>query len=108
MFGASDRESIPTGLADGSIQQALSMMNGDFVNGAVRSHASHPIRRWRVERGLSVSQTIDAVFYQVLTRKPTKRERKWAMELVADSKGDAGWEDLQWALFNTREFQFIR
>lgn len=108
VFGASNRESIPTGPEDGSVQQALSMMNGSFVNGAVRSHPNHPIRRWLRERGLSVSQTVDAVFYQVLTRKPTKRERKWAMQLLAESRGDAGWEDLQWALFNTREFQFIR
>lgn len=108
IFGASDRETIPDGRLDGSIQQALSLMNGNFVNGAVRSHPNHPIRRWRGDRNLNASSTLDAVFYQVLTRKPTKRERKWAIEVVGNSRGDAGWEDLQWALFNTREFQFIR
>ena len=95
-------------MADGSIQQALSLMNGSFLNGAVRSHPGHPIVRWRNERRLSTRQLVEAVFFQVLTREPTKRERKWAMEIIADSRGDAGWEDLQWALFNTREFQFIR
>lgn len=108
VFGASDRESIPDGLEDGSIQQALSMMNGEFLNGAVRYHPGHPLVRWRNERGLNTSRMIEAVFYQVLTRKPTKREKKWALEIVASSRGDVGWEDLQWALFNTREFQFIR
>lgn len=108
VFGASDRETIPDGSSYGSIQQALSMMNGDFVNGVVRDHPGHPIRRWREARRLGLQQLVDAVFYQVLTRKPTKRERQWALEIVTGSRGNTGWEDLQWALFNTREFQFIR
>ncbi|MCB9857487.1 MAG: DUF1553 domain-containing protein [Phycisphaerales bacterium] len=108
IFGASDRETLPDGTADGSIQQALSLMNGDFVNGVVRSHPGHPIVRWRAARRLNTKQLVDAIFYQVLTREPTQQERKWAMDVISDSRGDAGWEDLQWALFNTREFQFIR
>lgn len=106
-FGASDRETVGSKPADGSIQQALTLLNGDFVNSAVRYHDNHPLRRWRSERGLTANQMIEALFYQVLTRAPTKKEMDWAMSYVTG--GDEGsWEDLQWALFNTREFQFIR
>ncbi len=107
-FGASDREAIPTGQREPSVQQALTLLNGDFLNHAIRYHPSHPITVWRRERGLSLSQIIEATFYQILTRPPTKRERAWAAELVGSGGADDAWEDLQWALFNTREFQFIR
>lgn len=107
-FGASDRETIPTGRLDGSIQQSLTLLNGDFLNRAIAYHPSHPIRQWRNVRGLNLDQLISAMFFQILTREPTKKERRDAVELIGNGGDDAAWEDLQWALFNTREFQFIR
>jgi len=107
-FGASDRETIPQHMQNGSIQQSLTLLNGDFLNRAVRFHPAHPFRIWRRDRGYNLSQMVEAAFYQVLTRKPTKYELKEALEMIGNGSDDSAWEDLQWALFNTREFQFIR
>ncbi len=107
VFGASDRETVGSRPVDGSIQQSLTLLNGNFLNTALRYHDDHPLRRWRSERGFSPAQMVEALFYQVLTRGPTRQEMEWSLAHVA-SGGDDAWEDLQWALINTREFQFIR
>jgi len=95
-------------MQNGSIQQSLTLLNGDFLNRAVRFHRDHPFRVWRRERGYNLKQMVEAAFYQVLTRKPTKYELKESLEMIGNGSDDSAWEDLQWALFNTREFQFIR
>ena len=107
-FGASDRLTIESRAQTGSIQQALTLLNGGFVNRAVRLHAGHPIRTWKSVKGLNTTQQVDALFYQILTRPPTGQERRRALGYLGDGRNRQAWQDLQWALFNTREFQFIR
>ncbi|MCG8406043.1 MAG: DUF1549 and DUF1553 domain-containing protein [Phycisphaerales bacterium] len=107
-FGASDRQTIQSPPLNGSIQQTLTLLNGRFLNGTVRWHPDHPLQQWRHARGLNVGQLVDALFYQILTRPPTKQERRGALQYVGNGGFDEAWEDLQWALFNSREFQFIR
>ncbi len=109
VFGASDRETVsPRPPEGGSIQQFLTLLNGDFINGATRFHADHPLRRWSAMRGANVPDLVDALFMQTLTRPPTKQEQSSARAYVGNGTFDEAWEDLQWALMNTREFQFIR
>lgn len=108
IFGASDRETIVTLPAGGSIQQSLTLLNGGFVNGALRFHPDHPISRWSAANGSNIRQTIDALFMQTLTRPPTEKERRTAIDFIGNGTHDDAWEDLQWAIMNTREFQFIR
>ena len=108
-FGCTDREALLPRNTSGSIQQALTLLNGDLVNRAVALHRDHPIRYWQKARGFSAEQIVDAIFVQILTRPPTPYERQTAIRYVFATGGrDKGWEDLQWALLNTREFQFIR
>lgn len=107
-FGASDRETIPQHLQNGSIQQSLTLLNGDLLNRAVRFHRGHPFSNWRNNRRYNIAQMVEAAFFQILTRKPTKYELNEALEMIGNGSDDSAWEDLQWALFNTREFQFIR
>lgn len=108
VFGASDRETISPRPAGGSIQQMLTLLNGDFLNSAVRFHDDHPLHEWSTSRGMGVGQMVDALYAQILTRQPTRAEKRAAMAHVGNGTFDELWEDLQWALINTREFQFVR
>lgn len=108
VFGASDRDTVLPRDSSSSIQQSLTLLNGRFLNGAVRVHADHPLQGWDRSLGLSTSALVDALFMQILTRLPTPDERRAALRYLGSYGGLEAWEDLQWALFNTREFQFIR
>ena len=108
IFGASDRDTLLPRPTSGSIQQSLTLMNGDFVSAAIRIHPDHPLVFWDRERSLTNTQMIDALFAQILTRLPTIKERNWALRYIGYGRDEWLWEDLQWALINTREFQFIR
>lgn len=107
-FGASDRQTIRPPPQNGSIQQTLTLLNGRFLNQTVRWHSNHPLQQWSQVNGLNVGEMVDALFYQILTRPPTKNERRAALRYVGDGSFDGAWEDLQWTLFNSSEFQFIR
>jgi hypothetical protein len=108
IFGATDRDTLLPRNTTPSIQQALTLLNGDFVNRAVMLHADHPLVWWQRQQGLGTAQMVDALFAQFLTRLPTAAERRAAMNYVGFGREDWPWEDLQWALINTREFQYIR
>lgn len=108
VFGASDRDTLLPRSTSSTIQQSLTLLNGEFVTRAVRLHADHPLIYWQRERGLTTTQMVDAMFVQVLTRLPTAQERRWALRYIGWGTSEWAWEDLQWALINTREFQFIR
>lgn len=108
VFGASDRDTLLPRSASSSIQQSLTLLNGELVNRAVVLHAGHPLIAWERDRGLTPPQMIDALFVQFLTRLPTPQERRWALNYIGWGTNEWAWEDLQWALVNTREFQFVR
>ncbi|HKQ50350.1 MAG TPA: DUF1553 domain-containing protein [Phycisphaerae bacterium] len=107
IFGSTDRDTLLPRPQTPTIQQSLTMLNGDFLNQAVRIHPEHPIRYWE-RQGMSAADCVDALFLQILTRPPTGDERRWALSYIGEGTREWAWEDLQWALFNTREFQFIR
>lgn len=108
VFGASDRDTLLPRPTTGSIQQSLTLMNGDFVGAAIRIHPDHPLVYWDRSLKLTNSQMVDALFAQFLTRLPTGKERQWGLKYVGYGNDEWAWEDLEWALINTREFQFIR
>lgn len=50
---------------------------------------------------------LDEIYLATVSRIPTAEEREAALEYVAKSQDRRGaWEDLQWALLNTKEFLF--
>jgi len=108
IFGAPDRDTLLPRSRAGSIQQALTLLNGDFVNRAVTLHQDHPLLYWQRSYGLSTAQMVDAMFIQFLTRLPTSLERRKVLSYVGFGGQEWAWEDVQWALINTREFQYIR
>lgn len=107
-LGATDREIVLPRSKTGGIQRSLNMLNGDFINEAVKLHDAHPVRVWRKQRNMMPAQIVDLLFLQILTRPPTPYERNLALQFVGGGVQDGAWEDLQWSLLNCREFHFVR
>jgi hypothetical protein len=50
---------------------------------------------------------LDEMFLRTLSRFPNDKERAQCLKHIAEVKGTKeGWQDLLWALLNTREFGF--
>ncbi len=107
-FGSHDRQTIHPRDPEATIPQALELLNGDFLNNAVRLHPTHPVLGW-LARGNGPALVVRKLFVQTLGREPTRYELDQAMGYLGESRGGKGaWSDLHWALINTREFMFIR
>jgi hypothetical protein len=112
-FGQSDRTIIEAGTTDGTVPQLLTLFNG-------------PVTHMMLEAGSVIneevvnakpSDRIDVIFLSILGRRPTAGERKIAYQEIKDNlqkyknepnKRLAGYGNIIWALFNTREFLFIQ
>jgi hypothetical protein len=104
-FGQSDREQIDNGNTDPAVTQALSLMNG-FVETRIAKNPDTVLMKNAQSKG-SVRNGIDAVFLTMLSRNPTRSERK-AWENDFRKNGIAAAADLIWTLVNTNEFIFIK
>ncbi len=102
LFGQSDRLIADTSTTDGSVPQALMLMNGgagqlisDTNCAAVTKAGS----------AATPDEKIDSLYLAFLARKPTAEERPVAAKALTTGLGIS---DLAWALANTREFLFIQ
>jgi hypothetical protein len=83
-----------------SLQRALILMNGGFLNDAVRSGA----RMARALHGPKIGPThVEWAFLATLSRRPTDDERATMLGLLARGP-QAGLEDVYWVLLNSAEF----
>lgn len=102
-FLRGDRDANPR-KQDGSILQALDMMNDSFVESRVKSTVAAGFLFKNVY--LSNPQLVTSLYLNVLSRKPTDDEMNTAVQkLSAGNKATAA-EDLFWALFNKVDFIF--
>jgi hypothetical protein len=102
LFGQSDRLIADTSTTDGSVPQALALMNG-----GVGQLISDPNCAAVVAAGKAPSdgEKLDALYLSLLARKPADTEREAATKARAEG---LALSDIAWALTNTREFLFIR
>ncbi|MEO6784580.1 MAG: DUF1549 domain-containing protein [Chthoniobacteraceae bacterium] len=102
LFGQSDRLIADTNTTDGSVPQALMLMNGGAgklisdTNCAAVSAAGN---------AKSAEEKVDSLYLSFLARKPTAEERPVATQALTTGLGIS---DVAWALANTREFLFIQ
>ncbi len=102
-FGQSNREwANPT--KNGSILQAMMMMNSKFVTSRVTATGESFLKSL-LDSSLTDDQIIEAMFLRSLSRKPTDPEREIARPWIADNR-KIGIEDLQWSLLNKLDFLF--
>ena len=91
--------------SDGNLAQALQLINGPTVNEKVRDPNN------RLAKLLGGKLTDEAIltdlYYAALSRPPAADETKLALAHVAKGADKRkAWEDVLWALINTREFLF--
>jgi hypothetical protein len=91
--------------SDGNLGQALQLINGPTVNDKVRN----PNNRLGVllSAGKSERDILDELYYAAMSRPPYPDETEVALAHVAKAEDKRkAWEDVLWAIVNTREFLF--
>jgi hypothetical protein len=103
-FGRGDRDTTPRS-HDGSIVQALSMLNDPIVTTRVRANnnsTTEQILRATRDPGIIA----DELYIATLSRRPTAEERAAAIGFLRNGDLTRNTEDLQYALLNRLEFLF--
>lgn len=91
--------------SDGNLAQALQLINGPTVNDKIRNPNN------RLAKLLAAKMTDEAVLTELyvaaLSRPPSDEEKRLALAHVTRGTDKRkAWEDVLWALINTREFLF--
>jgi hypothetical protein len=91
--------------SDSNLAQALQLINGPTINEKLRNPANRLGKLLEAKK--TDAEILDALYFATMSRLPTEAEKGPALNHVikATDKRKA-WEDVQWALFNTREFLF--
>jgi YD repeat-containing protein len=91
--------------SDGNLAQALQLINGPTVNEKVRN-ASNRLGTL-LNAKLSEEQILTEIYFAALARPPFEDEKTIALGHVAKGADKRkAWEDVVWAVLNTREFLF--
>ncbi len=93
---------------NGTIPQALMMMNGELIQDAVSIEKGSFLRRVLEEKGPD-STKIRRLYFSALSRAPTRKEIGAATKMIRARQADKieAYQDLYWALLNSNEFIFI-
>jgi hypothetical protein len=102
-FGQANREQTDR-QPGGSILQAISMMNSEFVTRRVRAARGSTVDRL-VQSQKSNADLVDELFLWTLSRPPQTGEKELALKWLDEDRRQ-GAEDLQWALLNKLDFVF--
>ena len=104
-FGQSDRDQIENANSEPAVSQVLSLMNGQIEKKIISNPRTVLMRNTLYAE--SVGDKIDTIFLSILSRKPTRSEKKTWLE-IAREEGAPAANDLIWTLANTGEFMFVR
>ena len=105
-FGTDENDEATT--FNGSIPQALMMMNGELTQDALSGEPGsflHTVLTGAKNPG----EAIEALFLATLGRQPIKNEAQAAQKLFgASASPQYAYQDLFWALLNSNEFIFVK
>ena len=90
---------------DSNLAQALQLINGPTINDKMRA-AGNRIGRL-IGKKMNDNEILEELYLATLSRAPLEGEVKAALEHInkgADKR--KAWEDVQWALLNSKEFLF--
>lgn len=93
---------------NGSIPQALMMMNGDMIKQSTSSKQGSFLYRVAWDKQLSGAEKVRYLYAAALGRPPAKDELAVCNRLLASRQGDMteSLQDIWWALLNSNEFIF--
>jgi hypothetical protein len=93
---------------EGSISQALMMMNNPVINQRIQARGSNLVARILTAYP-DDREAIKMVYLRSLARKPTDREMEKCCQYIDNSESrESAFEDILWALVNSTEFQTKR
>jgi len=105
VFGRSRRLQVQERSDQTSMSQALHLMNGGTINERI-AHAQGRVAQI-LKKQFTQEDAVEEIFLATLSRPPSARERRSALVHVAESPSPKeGYEDLLWAIINSREFVF--
>lgn len=103
-FGTDENDEATT--FNGTIPQALMMMNGELVRNAIRTEPGSYLHRVLSTED-NDNDRIQRLYLSTLSRLPERREVNAAKQLLSANRDKlAGYQDLFWALLNSNEFIF--
>ena len=103
-FGTDEGDATTT--FNGSIPQALMMMNGGLIKNATSDKKGGFLHRIAHDAKLTAEDKINNIYLTALARKPTSVEIQGANSLLRARGGDttAALQDVFWAVLNSNEF----
>jgi hypothetical protein len=90
---------------DGTIPQALTLMNGELVENAISNSKGSLLNDVLTSKS-SDAEKIKKLYLATLSRTPSQSEIKTATAILKSTPLEA-YQDLYWALLNSNEFIFI-
>ena len=105
-FGTDENDEATT--FNGTIPQALMMMNGPLIQSAISVEQGGYLREVLASPS-SDAEKIQHLYLSTLGRHPSRKEASTALKLVRSNRANpiAGYQDLFWALLNSNEFIFV-
>ena len=109
VFGQTDRAQLGEHRDQSpSMRQALMMLNGSLTHEASRVGELEPVYSLLIGEKADLSQAIQLVYREILTRQPTENELVEAKTIIAEAGSPLdGMADLRWLLLNCDEFRFL-
>ena len=108
LFGRPDRDSVCTceRREEPTLNQILHLINGGTIEAKVRSGESRLARLLKAES--SPDAILEELFLAAYARAPRPDERERVLGSIAAAGDDprGAWEDVLWAMFNSKEFLF--
>jgi hypothetical protein len=92
--------------ADGSVLQALGLMNDNFITSRLDSTKAPAASLLGKNKAAGANQLIDNLYLAILSRYPTDDERTTALAGFRKYETSAVAENLMWALYNKVDFVF--
>jgi hypothetical protein len=92
---------------DPNLSQALHTLNGDILAQKISNKKSRISRL--IDAKTSHDEILDELYLAALSRLPTDDERTASRELLTEAKSPTEfYQDLLWALMNSKQFLFVR
>ena len=94
---------------NGTVPQALMMINGHMVNDSADYKRHGTFVNYVLDNWRDTSERVEFMYLTVLSRKPTSKEQTFFQRYLDRSlytDKELAYEDLYWALLNSAEFSF--
>jgi hypothetical protein len=105
VFDRATRETVCERKQTTSVMQIMHLVSGDTINQKIR--AENGLIERLTKAGKSSAEIIEELYLRTLSRFPQKEEAQLAQQGIGQAPSPReGYEDLLWALLNSKEFLF--